>query len=65
MLEAIGTALVELLIVKIFYWPGRVFLKGLTLGKYPPAVETSHNREFVACMGLVGLTLPWIIYAIT
>ena len=64
-LEAIGDALADLLLTKIFYWPGWLFLRILTLGHYPPSQDIPHNKDWVALVGLLGCMLPLIIYAIT
>ncbi|ARU31586.1 hypothetical protein CAP31_07740 [Sulfuriferula sp. AH1] len=60
-IRVIGQFVAEVLFVGIFYWPGWVILRVLTLGRYPPPQEHPHNREFVAIVAfaalLVGLTL--------
>lgn len=43
----------EIVLVGIFYWPGWVILRVLTLGRYPPPKSHPHNHEFVATVGLV------------
>lgn len=64
-LEAIGDALADLFLTKVFYWPGWLLLRMLTLGRYPPKQGTPHNEDWVALVGLLGIILPPIIYAIT
>ena len=63
LLEAIGLAAIDSLFVKVFYWPGRISLKVVTLGKYPPTLDTPHNKELVAVAGLLVFVLPAIGYA--
>lgn len=62
-LEAIGSAVIDSIFVRIFYWPGRLFLKIITLGKYPPALAIPHNKELVALIGFLIFLLPAIGYA--
>jgi len=61
--RAIAQFVVEVLFVGVFYWPGWVVLRSLTLGRYPPPQSQPHNREFVAivaCAVLVaGVTLHY------
>ena len=66
-LDAAGGALVEILLVKIFYWPGWLVLRGLTIGHYPPqeaAAEAEHNKEFVAFIGLLAFLVPGIAFLV-
>lgn len=45
----------EILIGKIFYWPGWLMLRILSMGRYPPKQSEPHNREAVACFALVNV----------
>lgn len=45
-------ALAQIIFVGIFYWPGWVVLRTVTLGRYPPKKGTKHDPEFVAVVGL-------------
>ncbi len=64
MLDAIaaflGDFILEVLLIGVFYWPGWLILRVLTLGKYPPPRPQSHNQYFVSSipviLGLAGLT---------
>jgi len=51
------------LFVGVFYWPGWVVLRSLTLGRYPPPQSQPHNREFVAIVAfavlVAGVTLHY------
>ncbi|MET3133774.1 hypothetical protein AAKU55_004064 [Oxalobacteraceae bacterium GrIS 1.11] len=64
LLRAVGNAVVEIVLIGIFYWPGWLMLKLLTLGRYPPKRSEPHSKGFVGLFGflvlLVGLlmTLP-------
>lgn len=40
-------------IEKLFYWPGWVMLRLLTLGRYPPAKGLPHNRFAVALLAAI------------
>jgi hypothetical protein len=46
---------VEVLFVGVFYWPGWIILRVLTLGRYPPSQSYKHNREFVSTVTLITL----------
>lgn len=62
--KAVGQFLIEIVFVGVFYWPGLLILRTLTLGRYPPKKPEQHSEEFVAAFGfaaiLVGalLTVP-------
>ena len=45
----------EVLLVGIFYWPGWLILRALTLGRYPPKRGVEHNVHFVAVVGLAAM----------
>ncbi len=59
MLDAIAgfvlDVLVDLVLYVLFYWPGWLILRILTLGKYPPPQSQPHNRLFVSGIPLVTL----------
>ena len=46
---------VEILLGLIFYWPGWLMLRILTLGHYPPSQEAQHNRGGVAFFAIAVL----------
>lgn len=56
-----GQFVIEVLFVGIFYWPGWLILRVLTIGRYPPQQAQTHSREFVAMVAfvvfLIGLTV--------
>lgn len=41
----------------IFYWPGWLLLKVISLGNYPPEQTVEHNRFAVAVFAIVALVL--------
>ena len=41
----------------IFYWPGWLLLKVISLGNYPPEQTVGHNRFAVAVFAIVALVL--------
>jgi hypothetical protein len=41
----------------LFYWPGWLLLKMLTLGRYPPRQTVDHNRFAVALFAVVAMAL--------
>lgn len=57
MLEFIAEFLLNVVLVGVFYWPGWLFLRVLTLGRYPPRGAGKHDPEFVAVFGLVLLVV--------
>ena len=66
LLEAIGDVFIDMLLVKVFYWPGWAVLRCITVGRYPPEVpETKHNKEFVALIGLLAFLLPGLAFLVT
>ena len=54
-LRIAGEFFMEVIFVRIFYWPGWLILRTLTLGRYPPRRSNPHSEEFVATMGLLGV----------
>lgn len=54
----------EILFVGVFYWPGWLVLRIVTVGRYPPAGSVPHNKELVAVVGfaafLVAITLAYM-----
>jgi hypothetical protein len=59
--RVVGQFVIEVLFVGIFYWPGWLILRVLTIGRYPPQQSQPHSRELVAMVGfvvfLVGVTI--------
>lgn len=51
----VGGAALEVAIVSLFYWPGWLLLRMLTLGHYPPRRPAPHNRAFVAVTGFAAI----------
>ena len=47
--------IVEGILVGIFYWPGWLVLRIVTIGRYPPPKGINHNEELVAVCGLAVL----------
>ncbi len=57
MLDLIGGFLLDVVLIGVFYWPGWLFLRVLTLGRYPPRGGGKHDPEFVAMAGVVLLVV--------
>jgi hypothetical protein len=59
MLEAllgfVGSIVVEVLLIGLFYWPGWLIARVITFGRYPPARGAPHNEIFVATIGLATI----------
>ena len=53
-------AIVEFIFTFVFYWPGKVVLRMMTLGRYPPSLETPHNQAFVAIIGFTSIFFTFI-----
>jgi hypothetical protein len=47
--------IVAVVLVGIFYWPGWLALRIITLGRYPPPEGKPHSKEFVGAFGLTTL----------
>ena len=45
----------------LFYWPGWLLLKLLTIGRYPPKQAVAHNRFAVALFAIVVLAIVCIV----
>jgi len=59
--RAVGWLIVDVILTNIFYWPGWLFLKVLTLGRYPPSSSTPHKREFVAIFGFAVILVTVLV----
>ena len=59
MIEAVfnfvSSWLVEVLLTVVFYWPGWLALRLVTLGRYPPRPKQTHNVAFVSTIGFAVL----------
>lgn len=53
---------VEVLLLGIFYWPGWLILRTVTVGRYPPPRGRERNEEFVACVALVVFIAAITVY---
>jgi hypothetical protein len=51
MLELIAEFLLDVLLIGVFYWPGWLFLRVLTLGRYPPRGGANMIRSLSLCSG--------------
>ena len=64
-IEAVGKAIIEVVLTQVLYWPGWVILKLITFGRYPPPQSQPHNRDFVAVFFLIllaiGATIFWYL----
>ncbi|GAA5178313.1 hypothetical protein GCM10025771_17360 [Niveibacterium umoris] len=45
----------EVLLAVLFYWPGWLVLRIVTIGRYPPARNQPHDPVFVAVIGLCAV----------
>ena len=60
--RTISQFIVEVVLVGIFYWPGWLVLRAVTIGRYPPSQTIPHNREFVASVAVAILIAGVTIY---
>ena len=60
--EAAGRALIDVVIVGVFYWPGWLILRVVTLGRYPPPGPARHDPNWVAGVGLAVFLLCITLY---
>jgi hypothetical protein len=60
-IEAAARTLIGVILTEIFYWPGWLILRVVTLGRYPPSKAIKHNRDLVSIIGfavvLIGVTI--------
>lgn len=54
----------ETILKIVFYWPGWLMLRVITLNKYPPPQMEKHNRMGVALFGCVATLLAVAIYTV-
>jgi hypothetical protein len=54
----------ETMLKLVFYWPGWLILRAITLNKYPPSQIEKHNRIGVALFGCVAILLAVAIYTV-
>jgi hypothetical protein len=61
LLEALGRLIVQYvfgtIFQAIFYWPGWVMLRLITIGSYPPAQIENHNRTGIAWFGFTVIVM--------
>lgn len=50
-IKTLGRLLVGVVFAKMFYWPGWLILRGVTVGRYPPKKPVRHSEEFVGALG--------------
>ena len=53
--RTLGQFVLEVVFVCIFYWPGWLILRVLTVGRYPPKQSEPHSRGFVAMVAFMAL----------
>lgn len=57
-----GQFVIEVLFIGIFYWPGWLILRVITVGRYPPQQSQPHSREFVAMVAFVVFLVCITVY---
>lgn len=60
--RTVGPMILEVVFVPVFYWPGWLVLRVVTLGRYPPVRGMKDEREFVAVIGFAALLLGVTIF---
>ena len=60
-LRTLTWLLIEALIGTVIYWYGRLTLKLLTFGQYPPASDEAETRCILAGFVSIGVTLGLIV----
>ncbi|HEX5802028.1 MAG TPA: hypothetical protein VFY24_03315 [Azospira sp.] len=64
MLEILAWFFVNVVLVGVFYWPGWIVLRVVTLGRYPPPRGSKHDPEFVAAVGVAArVTVLLVVYS--
>lgn len=56
-IKFIFSIVLNLVFYVVFYWPGWLILRVLTLGNYPPPQSQQHNRIFVSGIAFVTLLI--------
>jgi len=59
--RTVGSFLFEVVFVGVFYWPGWLLLRTLTLERYPPQKSDPHSKEFVAAFGFVVILVSALL----
>lgn len=59
--EVIVRPIISTIFYVVLYNIGKIALRLLTLGRYPPDVHSKHNKEFVAFFGLVPLVVLLLV----
>jgi hypothetical protein len=66
MLEAaikiVGEFVFNVVFEFIFYWPGWLILRVVTIGRYPPDQSVKHDRTAVACVGFISVVITVSVY---
>jgi len=60
--RVVGQFVFEVVFYGLFYWPGWLILRVLTLGRFPPPLSQTHNRYFVSGIPLIVLLAGVTIY---
>lgn len=55
--RVVGSFIVEVVFIGIFYWPGWLLLRAITFGRYPPDKSQPHSKEFVAGVGFIAVVV--------
>ena len=63
MVRFVAETVFDWLVGTVFYWPGWLALRVITLNKYPPRRGEKHSNGFVSLVGLIGLAsfAVWIL----
>lgn len=65
LLRFIRFLLTELFSETLTYWLGRIFLKAVTLGRYPPTPETAKDRDRIITTGVIVIILTVVAISIS
>lgn len=57
----IAHLIINVLVEIIFYFIGKVVLRIITFGKYPPPPEQNHSAEFVQIFGFLVLAAAFAV----
>ena len=58
----VGSWLIDVLLVALFYWPGWLVLRIVTIGRYPPGRKQPHDAVLVAVIGLSAVPAALTIW---
>jgi hypothetical protein len=60
--EPLHKLLGSLLLLALFYWPGRLILRFISRGRYPPGWAEKHDVSSVAILGFIVFLVAFTVF---